>query len=335
MNASKGVFTISLDFELIWGTMDRAGIDRFAPACRVEREVVVDALLELFRKYQVSATWAIVGHLFLDRCSAVNGKKHPEIVRPQHAWVEGDWFANDPATTEAEAPLFYGRSLVEKIRNAAVPQEIASHSFSHVIYGDRGCSARAAESDLQACVDAAARLGVELHSFVFPRNSVGHRDLLPQFGFVAYRGPEPHWYDRAGIPRALKRAAHFFDFVAATRPPVVDAYVDDAGLWNVPGSMMYFPMHGVRAAIPVSRRVKRAIRGIDRAAAERKIFHLWFHPTNLAIHTAELMEGLEAILAHAAELVRNGVLEIAPMRKIVESLQASTDAREPVALQHA
>src|SRR5438046_2770718 len=114
-----GIFTISIDLELIWGTMDRAGIDRFAPACRVEREVVIDRLLDLFGKYDVSATWCIVGHLFLDRCSA-NGRKHPEIVRPRHSWMKSDWFANDPVGTEASDPLFYGRSLVEKIRNATV-----------------------------------------------------------------------------------------------------------------------------------------------------------------------------------------------------------------------
>lgn len=324
MQLEKGIFTISLDFELIWGTMDRAGVERFAPACRVEREVVIDRLLDLFSKYDVSATWCILGHLFLDRCSPSNGRKHPEITRPNHAWMSGDWFANDPATTEADAPLFYGRSLIEKIRRARVPQEIASHSFSHIIFGDRGCSAAAARTDLEACVDAADRLGISLQSFAYPRNSVGYRDLLKEFGFRAYRGPEPHWYEVRKMPRLVRRLAHFLSSAAATTPPVVEPEFEDSGLWNIAGSMMYFPMHGVRAAIPVSQRVKRAIRGLERAARERKIFHLWFHPTNLADHTEELFEGLENILSRAASLARQGALRIAQMRQIVDEAERST-----------
>ena len=32
-----GAFTLSLDFELIWGTLDKAGPDGFAYACAIER----------------------------------------------------------------------------------------------------------------------------------------------------------------------------------------------------------------------------------------------------------------------------------------------------------
>ena len=52
------------------------------------------------------------------------------------AWERGDWFEHDPCTTETLAPTFFGRSLVEKIRACPTPQEIGSHSFSHVIFGD-------------------------------------------------------------------------------------------------------------------------------------------------------------------------------------------------------
>src|SRR5262250_2242967 len=111
----SGIFTLSLALELIWGTLDLFGPDGFRNRCEVERHVVIDRLLGLLSEFEVSATWLIVGHLFLDRCYRENGKKHPQIARPTHAWSRGDWFANDPDGTEAEAPLFLARSVVEKI----------------------------------------------------------------------------------------------------------------------------------------------------------------------------------------------------------------------------
>jgi hypothetical protein len=115
----RGIFTISLDFELIWGTQDLFGVDRFRRACEVERELVIDRLLDLFTELDVRATWCVVGHLLLDRCDG-SGRKHPEIVRPSHAWCERDWFEHDPGGDEQSAPLFLGRSLIEKIRACTV-----------------------------------------------------------------------------------------------------------------------------------------------------------------------------------------------------------------------
>jgi hypothetical protein len=65
------------------------------------------------------------------------------------------------------------------------------------------------------------------------------------------------------------------------------------GLINIPASMMYFPQHGRRRQIPASLRVRRALKGVDSAARERRIFHLWFHPTNLADETDSMLAGLD------------------------------------------
>ena len=116
---------------------------------------------------------------------------------------------------------------------------------------------------------------------------------------------------------------NFVDVIAASTPPVVLPRRDEHGLWDIPGSMIYFPMHGIRAAIPVSRRVSRAVKGLNAAAEQKKIFHLWFHPTNLADHTDELFDGLERILAHAKRLAESGRLEIATMGDIAARAESS------------
>jgi peptidoglycan/xylan/chitin deacetylase (PgdA/CDA1 family) len=309
----RGVFTLSLDFELLWGTVDLFGPERFRRACEVERESVVDRLLGLLEEFEIPATWCILGHLLLAECRRSGGRAHPEIVRPRHAWVRGDWLQHDPCSDETRAPLFYGRSLVEKIRACRVPQEIGSHSFSHAIFSDPGCSREAAASELRASVEAANELGLSPRSFAFPRNGVGHLDLLAQHGFTGYRGPAPRWYERREPPSAWHRLGRLWSVLAATPPPVVAPEAAEKGLVNVPASMIYFPMHGARRSIPVSRRVLRARKGLEAAARTGRIFHLWFHPTNLADEPEAMFRGLREIFSAARELRRHGRLSVETM----------------------
>jgi peptidoglycan/xylan/chitin deacetylase (PgdA/CDA1 family) len=276
----------------------------------------------LFTDFDVQATWFVLGHLMLDHCAAEGGKKHPEIVRPSHSWQRQDWFEHDPEGGEDGRSIFLGRSLIEKIRACPVPQEIGCHSFSHVIFGDSGCSAETAESEILASLAAARNLGVEMESFAFPRNEIGHLDLLRKHGFTCYRGPEPRWYERESLPMVLRRVARMMGVLAAAEPPVALPHQTESGLWNIPGSMIYFPMHGLRKHIPVSFRVRRAIKGLDAAARLNKIFHLWFHPTNLSDATDKMFAGLRDILEHARSLRSRDELSILPMRSLVPASEA-------------
>ena len=280
---------------------------------------MIGRLLGLLDRYAISATWCILGHLLLDHCTPVNGRKHPEIVPPHHSWMQGDWFADDPCTSEQVDPIYYGRSLVTRIRDCATPQEIGCHSFSHVIFGDPGCSRETAVSELQACGRLADELGITLRSFAFPRNRVGHLEVLREHGIVCFRGPEPNWHERLAGPAAVKRAGHLLDVILARTPPVGLPIQVLPGLWNIPGSMIFFPSHGPRRYIAMSQRVRRATRGLDRAERERRIIHLWFHPTNLADHTDAMFAGLERILADAAGRRDAGRLEIRTMSELVSA----------------
>jgi hypothetical protein len=312
----QGVFTLSLDFELMWGTHDLPSGKGFRRRCEIEREVIVEHLLELLAEFEISATWCVVGHLFLDRCYGKNGSKHPEIVRPQHAWRRNDWFADDPDGTEADAPLFLGRSLVERIIKCPVPQEIGSHSFSHVIFGDPGCSVDTARSEIGTCVRLSEEIGVTLRSFAFPRNQVGHLNVLAEHGFCCFRGREPRWYEQQGFPGVLRRVGHLWDVVTIREPPAVLPRYTQEGLLDIPGSMVYLPMHGVRRLIPVSWRVRRALKGLEAAVSKRRIFHLWAHPTSLADEPERMFEGLRQILERVKSLRDRAALRVATMGEL-------------------
>jgi peptidoglycan/xylan/chitin deacetylase (PgdA/CDA1 family) len=309
---NRGAFTISLDFELIWGTLDLFGPSGFREACEKER-LLIERLLDLFVEYEIPATWCILGHLFLKECGCSDGRKHPEIIRPSHSWCKKDWFEHDPCSDEEKAPLYYGRSLVSKIRSCPVEQEIGCHTFSHVIFGDVGCSRATAESELRACVELARNLGIELRSFAFPRNQVGHLDVLHQFGFQCYRGPEPVWHENKVIPDVVRRLNRLWEVLTTTQPPTVLPALTPSGLWNLPGSMIFFPMNGIRRFIPIEWRIKRALKGLQAAAQNNRVFHLWFHPTNLADQTEEMFFGLSRILERASIMRSRGELDICTM----------------------
>src|SRR5687768_10583758 len=58
-----GRFVISLDFELAWGVRDQPFRDHYRSNLLGAR-AAIPAILALFRRYEIHATWAIVGMLF-------------------------------------------------------------------------------------------------------------------------------------------------------------------------------------------------------------------------------------------------------------------------------
>lgn len=292
----RGVFVFSVDVELLWGFHDIGPARHRSYAAR-ERDAI-RGLLDVLAKHDVPATFATVGHVFLERCGPRGARPHPELSRPSYPWVDGDWYAEDPCSDAASDPLWYGPDIVAEIARARPTHEIASHSFSHVLFGEAGCDAQVARDELAAF--AAASYGSPpARSFVFPRNSVGHLDALAAHGYWCYRGPDPWWFKRlpGGIAR---RAAHFADALFAMTPPVARARRTSEGLWDIPGSMLLLGREGPRRLIPRQSRVRKAARGLDAAVRDGAIFHLWCHPWNLATDPPAMLDTLDGILEEVA-----------------------------------
>ncbi len=310
----RGVFTLSLDFELVWGSRDLANdaagreLAALVTMARRTRDEVFPQILRTLERLGIVATWATVGHLFLEGAAS---PLHPALPTPRHRWRRAPWWEGVPTGTEAEHPAFYARSLVEALRDAG--QEVGSHSFSHPVFGDEGCARAVADADLARCVHEARRMGLTLRSFVFPRNVPGHLDLLAQHGFRSWRPPEPTWYRWGPVPGPLVRLLHLHDVARAACPPTVMPRRDEFGLWQIPASATLLPIDGVRRAIPMSRRVLRATRGIDEAVRTRRVSHLYTHPINLASDPPRMLAGLDAILEHAARRRDRGELRVLPM----------------------
>ena len=312
---NKGIFCLSLDIELLWGRHD-LNYQPFIKRAERERKII-SRLLYLFEKYSISATWGVTGHLFLEKCEPINKKKHMDIIRPKYPWVKNDWFEPDPGSNLKKDPGWYGLDIVKKIiKNHK--QEIGSHSFSHVLFGHPGCSRACAESEIRACVLLAKKYNIKLSSFIFPRNLVGHLDILEKYAFTAFRDKERQWYSFLGdstIDRVLKLIELFIPIA----PPIARPY-KIGRLCAIPISMYFVSARGLRRYLSKMIRYKKAKLGIDTAIKEKKIFHLWTHPTDLVDNKEVLMEEFEAIIEYAHRMRKKGQLEIKTMKQIAEEL---------------
>lgn len=305
----KGVFTISIDTELAWGTFDHGGHIRYRDAYSKYR-AIVHRLLDLFNTYAISATWAVVGHLFLESCTRENGVAHPQIIRPAYTWFKGDWFSCDPASDILTDNFWYGKDIVEIIRKSSVPQEIASHSFSHIIFSDPGCTMEAAESDISECVRLAMEVGIDMDSFVFPRNGIGFVDILEKYGFKAYRSVSDTCKNKS-----FSRARGLLEDILAITPALADTR-KDGNLIVIPATMLFRYSYGLSRLIPNGARAARAKKGLNKAEKSNKIFHLWLHPMNFGWNTRKMFNEFERILEYAARLRDAGRIAIMPLREI-------------------
>ena len=317
LSLDRGALTLSLDFELVWGSRDLLDPEALSRQAAVTRAQVFPALLGMLSRHGMQATWATVGHLFLERAEP---GLHQRLSPPTHSWMRRPWLEGVPPGPEAEAPTFYGRSLVQRLLEAG--QEVGSHGFTHAIFGDEGCSAEVARSELSSSVRAAAELGVGLCSFVFPRNRIGHRELLVEHGFGCYRGLDASWHSDPEAFRPLARLAHLAEVARGKQAPTVLPFRDEHGLWCIPGSASFLPIDGVRRLIPVRQRVKRATRCLEAASRDRRIAHLWLHPINLASNPPLLLGMMERVLDHAARLRDQGRLEVLSMGQVLDRCQA-------------
>src|SRR5689334_21359673 len=115
LNAAKilpmpGLFILSLDTEIAWGTYDPKALARHKTSFDNNR-ILIRRLLDLLDQYSIPATFAVVGHLFLERCDG-----HPDVLQPHYAWALEPDSARDPRSDLDHAPWYYGPDIIAAIR---------------------------------------------------------------------------------------------------------------------------------------------------------------------------------------------------------------------------
>ncbi|MEM6282367.1 MAG: hypothetical protein AAF787_09265 [Chloroflexota bacterium] len=294
-----GTFILSLDTEIAWGTYTH--LEKRAPAFN-HYPALLHRLINQLNIFEISATWAVVGHLLLhpDESTSVPQPHYKFAATPDSHRINHhppEWF---------RAPY-----VADAIQNMRQPQDVGSHTFTHILADQVSRELFAAQLAEVVRIHAEKELPPP-RSLVYPQNRIAHTDLLPEYGFITYRGIAQDWYN--ALPGPLRRPAHLLDRTLGIAPPTyapADCLQPD-GLVNLPASQFLMSYDGVRARIPTAARVQQASRGLQQAIQRGEIFHLWFHPFNLG-SSDDMFDALAQILAMVWQARERGLLRVQTM----------------------
>ena len=301
----KGIFTISLDFELFWGVRDHRTIESYGNNIR-NVHAVVPRLLALFEKYNIHCTWATVGFLFFNDKNELMANLPPE--RPSYLKKEYDPYSY-LASNDLEKVYHFAPHLIEQIKKTP-GQELGTHTLSHFYTLERNTTIDQFRSDLHTAIAIAKQKGIELKSIVFPRNQYSdeHIQACLEEGIKVYRGNELSAAykplsreNESKIRRAVRFADTYFNLTGHHCHPIPIT----ERIINVPASRFLRPFDP-RFKILNGFKLRRIKKGLKFAAERGLIYQLWWHPHNFGKHMDENFEFLENVLKYYEQLNKEG-----------------------------
>ncbi|MBI3133521.1 MAG: polysaccharide deacetylase family protein [Bacteroidetes bacterium] len=270
---------------------------------------VVEGILNLFEKYEIHATWAVVGLLEANSPDELIEKNKGKTISYRHKK-----YSPFPITAEKYGQIPFeilGAAAELKQISAARNQELASHTYAHFYTLEVGQT----EAEFKADLAAMNRLGEALQhpfrSIVFPRNQVNqaYLDLLARAGYAAFRGNQENadWanstYQAETRKQKIRRVLDAYFKLSATKVFRVNELPVQNGLVNIPASRFLRPHRG--NFFLENRKLKRVTNEMTRAALNGTIYHLWWHPHNFTFHPEKSLAQLEKILLHFKQLEKS------------------------------
>ena len=294
----NGTFVISLDFELLWGVHDGKTKESFRENIVGARKAV-EEMLELFDRYQIHATWGVVGMLMAQSREEIL-QYSPEL-RPQYEnpKLSAYQYINQVGDCEDNDISHLAYSLIAKI-NTHRNQELASHTFSHYYCKAPGQNVEAFSADLAAAqAIARAKFGRELKSLILPRNHFvkDYLDAAYEQGFSVIRGNPPMYAYNTGtkIAKALRLLDTYFCVCGRKSYTLKDQA--NKKIINIQASS-FFRKYNTSLSFLEKQKVAYIKREMTYAAKKGQIYHLWWHPHNVALHREQCMAQLEEIFQH-------------------------------------
>lgn len=321
----KGKFIISLDFELFWGVRDIKNIENYGESI-LGVQYVLPRKLELFEKYNIRSTIAVVGLLFASNKEDIarySPKKKPEYRNPELSPYNG--YHKLIGNSEKEDKYHYANGMINNIRR--YPQhEIATHTFSHFYCLEEGQTIEDFTLDLLSALKIAKDNNLKFETIIFPRNQFNEEYLqvCRDIGITSFRGTVEKWFYNAKsteIKALLNRLLRF-----------VDAYLNLSGHncysleeiaktkpYNIPSSRFFRP-YSKKLKHFEKLRIRRIKKSMTYAAQRGLVYHLWWHPHNFGINQKENLSILEEILSHYDYLNSQYEYESITMRDLSKHL---------------
>ncbi|MEQ9210176.1 MAG: hypothetical protein RLN96_10095 [Pseudomonadales bacterium] len=301
-STGRGAFTISLDFELMWGVFDSRSRDEYGANILGTRNAI-NGMLERFERYDIGVTWAAVGLLFcsdkaemLERLQ-LSGLAHerPDLLNYIERQVGQD---------VQDDPCHFGTDILQQLRNSK-RQEIGSHSFAHYGLLEPYATLEGFAADTRAVVELFKDRQIALNSYVFARNQVDPAGMatLADTGMRSFRGcPKQRLY-LARSPADNNfwlRMARFLDSCMPLTNLAVTRLNSDSGMLDTVATRFLRPVG--RSRLFIRAQEKRLKHEMTYAAQTGRFYHLWWHPHNFGVHTETNLQTLERLLVHYREL---------------------------------
>jgi len=316
----KGIFTISLDFELFWGVRDHRTLENYGENIRnVHR--VIPRLLALFERYNVHCTWAAVGFLFFNDKKEMTSYLPAE--RPTYKKKEYDPYPY-LEQNELEKIYHFAPALIEQIKKTP-GQEIGTHTFSHFYTLEKDTTIGQFKNDLRSAIAIAEEKGIEIKSIVFPRNQYSdeHIHACLEEGIKIYRGNE--------LSGAYKPISREKENIFRKGVRFADTYINITGqhchaipvankIINVPASRFLRP-YNPKFKMFDGLKLRRIKQGIRFAAKHGLIYQLWWHPHNFGKYMDENFDFLEQVLKFYYELNQEEKIESQTLLEIYSNIK--------------
>jgi len=301
----QGMFVISLDFELHWGSIDKQLLTEEVKKRLYNTKKVVPSILDLFQENQIHATWAVVGMLF-NQTAEEWKKNKPKHSDQFYAYFDRHYKVENSKNfiSNLDAEFFFAPTLITKI-NQTNGQEIASHTYGHYCYRDLGKNIEEFKQDLVAAKSIATSKGLELDTLVFPRNQYDNCCLqtCTELGISIVRTNPTSWYWDAdsgfSIARKVFRTLDNFNLTDTSKVYRLEKILEENS--NPP-----FKLRASRILKPWRKnsfllnrlKIERIKREMTFAAQSKSYYHLWWHPENYGENPVECMEELTDIVNH-------------------------------------
>lgn len=326
---NKGVFIISLDFEMQWGSFDKRELN-------VERRVVlkntlskiVPKTLRLFEKYNIHATWAFVGMLLnKDKEYWQNNKPSVKPSYTNEKLSSYNYFESVLQTDQLIDKYFFAEKAINEICNTP-NQELASHTYSHYYCLEDGQSQEEFAVDIEKAKQTFTEKGWDLNSLVFPRNQFNNTYLekIKNVGIRSIRTNPSLWYWENGNKKLSARFFRLIDtYVFTTNKNLVkhsDIAKDQIGILELPSSR-FFRSYSPQLPLLNNLKMKRILNEMTYAAKTKRYYHIWWHPENFGAYPDQCMAELEIVLKHFKILEAEYGFTSMTMKEYTETLNNS------------
>lgn len=316
---NHGVLLISLDFEMTWGGVGVWDTNGYKESHVSNVRDVVARLLDLFKKYEVKATFATVGLLMLK--DKYDAKDNIPESKPSYNNSNLSPFENNYLDNIIDESLYFAPDIIDQLQSYD-NIEIGTHTYSHYYCWEQGQTIEQFEADIKKATEVAYKKGLELKSIVFPRNQVSadYLQVCNKYGVISYRGNAEKFYGKTsnGAKAMVNKVGRFVDSYIGlgnkTSYSISDINSNETPI-NLKASRFLRP-YSNRFALLDKLKIRRICHEMQYAAKHGKIYHLWWHPHNFGTYTSQNLKELEVILKCFKSCQQNYGMESVTMKEL-------------------